>query len=241
MVGEAVVLEYKMARGEELEYRSTVKSEQSVKEGEEVTSQASSLVMDMSQVAREVKPDGNMEVEVTITGGRIKVGDEQSELPSTGQTILMSMKKNGEITKSSVEIPFSQPPFPARPVKKGDSWSEQSRISIPGKDQPAILTYEYTLMGFAEVGGYKCAEIAVKCAETKVELGEGAEQKITAIGMTYFAPREGRLVKSEVETVTVITAENLRVDNNIKVLVELTGAKGARFSAPEQDQGFIVS
>ncbi|MCD6309603.1 MAG: hypothetical protein J7M18_02750 [Candidatus Eremiobacteraeota bacterium] len=238
MIGEAVLLEYKMAKGEELEYRSVVKSDQSVKEGDEVTSQVSELVMDMSQKALEVKPEGLMDIEVTITGGKTKVNEEESELPNVGQTILMTMKKNGEITKSSVDIPFSQPPFPSYQVKKGDSWKEQSRVSIPGKDEPAVLTYEYTLVGFADIANYKCVEISVKCNETKVELGEGADQTITAIGTTYFAPKEGRLVRSEVETVTKIIAENLQVDNKIKVTVELVGTKSAPFQT--DDQGFIA-
>ena len=238
MVGEAVNLEYKMAKGEVLIYRSIVHSDQAVKEEETTTTQSSDLLMNMDQEAKEVRADGLMDVEVTITGGKTKVGAEETELPNAGQVILMTMKKNGEIIKSSVEIPFSQPPFPSKPVKKGDSWKEQSKITIPGKAEPAVLFYEYTVLGMASTGGYNCVEIGIKCDETRITLAEGIDQTIKAIGKTYFASKEGRLVRSEVETLTQITGPNLLVDNKIKVLVELVEVKPAPFTSVEQ--GFIV-
>jgi len=239
MAGEAVMLEYKMQKGEELEYRSTVHSEQTITEGNETASQMSDLTMLMVQEAKEINPDGSMQVEVTIKEGKGRIGNEEVELPNVGQTIAMRMLKNGEITHSSVDMPFSQPPFPGKPVKKGDIWTEQSKVRIPDRPQPIILTYEYTLSGFKEVDGYDCAEILVKCKDSKVKLDEGVEQTISARGTTYFAHKQGRLVRSQVETVTSITKDDIKVDNKIKVVVELTKAKSAVGLGPAEE-GFIA-
>ena len=62
------------------------------------------------------------------------------------------------------------------------------------------LTYHYSLWDFRRVGGYKYAEINVSCPETAIPLQDKVEQKISAKGTTFFAYKEGRLVRSEVET-----------------------------------------
>ena len=238
MVGESVVLEYKMKKGEELTYESKVNSKQSVKEKDkDATSQVSAITMVMVQTAKAINPDGSIDVDVLIKEGKSKVGNEEAEIPNVGQLISMRMLKTGQITQSSVDIPFSQPPFPEKSMKKGDSWTGESKINIPTKPEPVSLFYNYSINDFKKVDGYECVEIKVSCPETKITLDTGVEQTISATGATYFAYKEGRLVKSEVETKTHISAEEIKVDNLIKVVVELKGEKGG-LSSP--DEGFIV-
>ena len=57
--------------------------------------------------------------------------------------------------------------------------------------------------------------------------------------MAYFAHREGKLIKSEVETMTEVSAENTVVLTNTKVKVELLELAGPTPTAP--DEGYIVS
>lgn len=236
MLGEGVKLEYKMEKGETLEYKSTVHSEQEILEKAETSRQTSDLEMLLSQEAKDIDIDGTIIVQVNIKKGVLRMEGKEDELPNVGQSIAMRMKKNGEIVQSSVDFPFTQPPFPEKVIKQGDTWTSQSRVDIPGRAEPVFLTYHYSLWGIKTINGYECAEIKVSCPETEVLIQEGMKQKISAIGTTYFAYASGRLIRSEVETSTEIKAEGMQLKNSIAVLVELVGAAGG--SLPEQ--GFIA-
>jgi hypothetical protein len=233
---DGIKLEYKMDKGEILDYKSTVHSEQEIIEKEQSNSQSSDLEMLMSQEAKDIDLDGTILVQVNIKKGVLRMDGKEDELPNVGQSIAMRMKKNGEIVQSSVDFPFTQPPFPEKIIKQGDTWTSQSRVEIPGRAEPVFLTYHYSLWGTKTLTGYECAEIKVSCPETEVDIQEGMKQKISAIGTTYFAPKEGRLIRSEVETATKITAEGMELKNSINVVVELVGAVGG--ATP--DQGFIA-
>lgn len=242
VVGQAVMLEYKMKKGETLTYKTTVHSEQEIKTDEQAGSTSSDVEMKMVQKCTDVGPDGTMTVDVTIQSGSIKREGEEEELPNVGQTITLKMKKNGEIVHTSVDLPFEQPAFPTKPVKKGDSWVGESKISIPGKPDMVSLDYNYSLWDFTKILGYDTAEIKVACKETKIPIQEGIDQTLSAEGTTYFAHKEGRLVKSEVATKTVITAQDGSVDTKIRVTVELEDTKkpsmGMGLGSP--DDGFII-
>lgn len=242
VVGEAIMLEYKMKKGETLTYNTIVHSEQEIKTEEQSGSTSSDVEMKMVQQCTEVAPDGTMTVDVTIQAGKLKRDGQEEELPNVGQTITLKMKKSGEIIHTSVDLPFEQPAFPVKTVKKGDTWVGKSKINIPGKPDMVTLNYNYSLWGLTKAMGYECAEIKVACPETKIPIQEGIEQTLTANGTTHFAHREGRLVKSEVETRTNITAQDGSVDTYIKVIVELvekkTAADSLGVSGP--DEGFIL-
>jgi hypothetical protein len=225
VVGEATMLEYKMQKGEQLTYNTKVHSEQEIKTEEQSGSTSSDVEMKMVQKCTDVAADGTMTVDVTIQSGKLKRDGVEEELPNIGQTITIKMKKSGEIVHTSVDLPFEQPAFPTKSVKKGETWDGKSRINIPGKADMVTLIYNYSLHDFAKVQGYDCAEIKVACPETKIPIQEGIEQTLTANGVTHFANREGRLVKSEVETKTNITAQDGSVFTSIKVVVELEESK----------------
>ncbi|MFP4498169.1 MAG: hypothetical protein ACLFQV_08155 [Vulcanimicrobiota bacterium] len=238
MVGEAVLLEYKMKKGETLTYKTTVHSEQEIKTEEQSGSTKSDVEMKMSQTCTEVAPDGTMTVDVTIDSGKLIRDGESEELPNVGQTITLKMKKSGEITHTSIDLPFEQPAFPTNNVKKGETWVGKSKISIPGKSDMITLNYNYSLWSFTNVNGYDVAEIKVSCPETKIPIAEGVEQVLTAEGTTHFAHKVGRLVKSEVTTTTNITTQDGSVNTTIKVLVELQDKQAPGLSTPEE--GYII-
>jgi len=240
VVGEKIMLEYKMKKGEVLIYKTTVHSEQEIKTEDQSGSTTSDVEMKMVQKCTEVAPDGTMTVDVTIQSGKLKRDGAEEELPNIGQTITLKMKKSGEIVHTSIDLPFEQPAFPTNNVKKGETWVGKSKISIPGKPEMVTLKYNYSLWGFKKVLGYDCAEIKVACPQTDIPIQEGIEQTLVANGTTHFAHREGRLVKSEVETKTTITAQDGSVNTSIKVIVELEDKKGPAASLGAPDEGFII-
>ena len=190
----------------------------------------------MEQTAAEVSNDGQMSVDVTIKSVSMKRDNEAASLAPeqdpSGKKVSMKMKKSGEVVSTNMDLPFSQPPFPTKALRKGETWKGDSVIPVPilnaegqqtGQRQ-VTLTYHYSLWDFRRVGGYECAEINVSCPETTIPLQDKVEQKISAKGTTFFAYKEGRLVRSEVETNSSISAPDVAIRNHIKVRVELTSA-----------------
>lgn len=245
--GDAVSLEYKMQPGETLQYRTVVESEQTLQEGSQTASGSSVMEMVMAQKATEVSPEGTMGVDVTIQSVSLKRDQENVPFEAgqdpTGKTVSMKMKKSGEVIQTNMDLPFSQPPFPTRPVKKGETWTGDSKIPVPITDaegkvtghREVTLRYHYSLWEFTRMGGYECAEIRVSCPESTIPLQDKVEQRISATGTTYFAYKEGRLVRSEVETDSQIAAQDVSIRNHIKVRVELENAGG---SAPAPSPSF---
>lgn len=247
MVGsDSITLEYKMKKGEELRYKTTVESEQSVQEGDNKAERKTLLEMVMLQRCTEVTADGTLGVDVIIESGFLKSEGEQEELPDKGKTISMKMKKNGEIVQTNVDLPFSQPPFPSNAIKKKEKWTGESKVQIPTEPPKTItLTYNYILWDLAKVEGHECVEIKVSCPECTIDLGKDEQGKeikqiLSATGTTYFAHKEGMLIKSEVETKTDITASNAAVKTHIKVKVELTEHKKAG-AGVEPQEGFHIA
>jgi len=247
VVGEAISLQYKMRKGEELQYKVIVDSVQEAfeeVEGEKHNlSELRRLEMLMVQKVTGIDSEGHFDVDVTIKEGWVslkgKDGEEQKEdLPTVGQVITLKMKKNGEIMSSSLAVPFSMPSFPDEVLKPGSSWERESQINAPNVDRPIILKYVYSLAGTSKVMGYNCAEIKVQCPENAMQLAEGVNQRLSTSGTTYFAHKEGRLVRSQVQTITDITAPQARVHSDVKLQVNLqeAGAPGL----PEADTGFIM-
>lgn len=253
MFDDSITLAYRGSVGEGLRYKTEVISLQSVKEDGKPAQQVQSVLeMTMLQSIKGVSPDGEMTVDVTIEDGVMKRENEVMPLPSKGQTITIVMKKSGEIVRTSVDFPFQQPAFPERSLKMKDTWTGDSNMDIPLYDndgnqtgsKQVTLKYGYTLAGLEHLIGYDTAVINVSCPTTTVPLQEGVEQKITARGVTNFGHKQGRLVRSRVETETEITAPGTTVSTNIRVTVELTavigGASGGGGLIGGGEETFII-
>lgn len=248
MFGDTLKLAYAMQPGEKLRYKTEVVSEQSVQqEGQPAQGFSSTMEMVMVQEGKGVNPDGSMEVEVLIEDGSINKGGQTEKLPTIGTKITIVMKPSGEIVRTSVDFPFSQPAFPEKDLKINDSWTGDSQMDIPlyddeGKQtgvKKADLTYHYTLTGTEQTKGYDTAVINVSCPETRFDLQEEIQQSITATGVTYFGHKNGRLVKSQVSTKTEITAPGTVVGTKIKVVVELQDASGGTGTGMGMGMGAI--
>jgi len=238
MTAETIKLEYNLRDGEKLEYKTHVISHHKLTEKDKPpVEQSSTLDMSMFQICKGVDPQGLFMVDVIIQSGKIQRDGKEEPLPNQGQTVSMKMKKDGEITNSSENVPYSQPPFPKHPVKQGDTWTGESKIDIEGKPEPVVIKYNYTLIGFEKISGYTCAVIEAKSPDTIVELEPGVNQKLIASGKTYFAHSIGRLVKSIVETDTIITAPEIELKTNIKVEVALEEKGGEKTAEPKLKLG----
>ncbi len=229
MSTDGILLEYKGKKNDVIKYKTIVDSNQILQEKDKKQEISSKIEILMSQTIMEVDGDGNLTVDVVIEDGKVTRGGESSPLPNAGQKITMKMKKTGEVTYTSVPIDFSQPSFPEGLKKKKDRWDSISTINVQERQEPIKLNYKYILWDIIKQGKYDCAEIKVSCPETSVELQEGVMQTISATGSTYFAHTEGFLLKSEVETQTVITVpkEEVVINTRIRVNVDLAEIKKA--------------
>ncbi|MBI2252346.1 MAG: hypothetical protein HYU63_06365 [Armatimonadetes bacterium] len=218
---ESVKLEYKLKSGEILEYKTNIESNNDYNDGEKNVQQQSLVEMIMEQKAAMLELDGTAAIEVTIKSGSVKVNGKEEALPNVGQKISMLMRKNGEIIKTSVDIPFTQPSLPEQLVRIGDRWEGESIINLPQKPEPLIIKYYYTFSGFENFLGYHCAVIKIDSPETKIKLDENVFQTLKANGETLFAYKEGKLIKSEVTTIAHIQAPNIVLNTLSKLKIEI--------------------
>jgi len=199
-----VKLEFKMAEGEAVNYKvnMTMESTMTQKEGKP-QSNKSEVEMMMTQTCKKVDPDGTMTIEVKMGKGKM-IMDGQEQPINEEKTMTMKMKKNGEIVETEENMPLEQVKLPDKEVKKGDTWEGSSKV--PGPSQPnekgeePKLVYKFTFDNLDKLGDYDCAVIKSVCPETKIPLGDKNEMIMNAEGMTYFAPKEGKLVKSEMKS-----------------------------------------
>lgn len=244
---DSVTLEYKMTPGELLRYKSTVSSQQTiVEEGQAPEVMESVLELVMDQKVLELK-NGIAKVEVTITDGSIRRGTEELPLDTVGQKLLMDMKRNGDVIKTSVNFPFSQPAFPEKPLLPGNSWQTVNPMNIPmgedGRNKTVDLVYSHTLSRFDHQSGYDIAVIDIACPQVSFDLQDDVKQTIVADGCTNFAYKTGRLVSSRVHTHTEIAVPETKITTDINVTVELLEAQDNAASSPSliaADEQFII-
>ena len=244
---DSVTLEYKMKPGEVLRYKSTVSSQQTIAEeglSPEVLESVLELVMD--QKVLELR-DGIAKVEVTITDGSIRRGNEELPLDTVGQKLIMDMKRNGDVIKTSVNFPFSQPAFPEKPLNPGDSWQTINPMNIPmgdgGSNKNIDLVYRHTLSRFDHQSGYDIAVIDIACPQVAFDLQDEVKQTIVADGCTNFAYSTGRLISSRVHTHTEIAVPETTITTDIKVTVDLLEAQESNSDRPSlvaAEEQFII-
>jgi len=226
---EPIRLEYRMQRGESREYRAHVRSDQVVEDRGE--SRGATVLADLTLVQKvvDVQPPDTFRLQLIVAAGTVSRDGDTSEIPNRGQVIALELKKNGALVQPAPDVPFSQPAFPDRSLRQGDTWSSSSELIVPvaGPDGRMAgvrregLVYNYSLWGFRRIMGYDCAQIHVTCPEALIEISPRMSQSISAAGTTFFAYKEGKMVRSEVETVTVLRSPESKVSSTVKVAVEI--------------------
>lgn len=220
---DSIYLEYKGKKGDVTRYTTTIDTKQTLTEKGKTTESATKIQVVMSQTITDVAPDGILTVDVSIDSGKVTNGTQSYPLPNTGQKITMKMKKTGDIIYTSTPVDFSQPSFPEGPKQKKDRWTSVSKINVQGRPEPVELNYKYILWDIGKMNGMDYAEIKVSCPETATELQPGMTQKISATGSTLFEHRKGFLLKSEVETKTIVEVpeNDVLVSTRVGVKVDL--------------------
>lgn len=229
MAKEPIKLEYKMQTGEEYVYQITLDSEQKMEIEGKPQDIKDHLKMRMLQRVLEVNRDGSYNLEMVVEPQQLIRNNENMPMQAGEQKVTMKMTKNGEILETSMPSPASQPSFPTKTLLVGETWTGESKINL-GKPEPATLKFNYLLWGVEKTKGYECAIIQVNSPETEIPLDAGSVQKISAGGTTFFAHKEGRLVKSEVNTKIYMESPQGKLSNNIKILVTLTEAPQGKVS-----------
>ncbi len=243
---DSVTLEYKMTPGEVLKYKSEVASKQIVEEeGQMPDEMESALEIIMTQAVQSVL-NGKATIDVTIDSGTVKRDQEVLPLDDVGQKITMQMERNGNVLSTSVDFPFSQPAFPTRPLKPGDTWESINKMTVPiGDDDKTTelnLIYKYTLTKFDRLHGYDIAVIDIKCPPVTYNVDPYIKHVISADGSTKFAHTKGRLIASNVHTHTQVFTPEATITTDLNVSVDLMEAKNAEGTPPfaSTDELFII-
>lgn len=218
-----------MCKGEVQEYRAHIHSDQIVQERDEGRSVSTLADLVIMQKVIDVQLPDTYGLQVTVASGTVKRGGEVERISTKGQSFVMQLKKSGEIAQTSAVLPYSPPAFPDRSLRQGDTWSVQSELTVPfaGSDgqmegvRREPLTYNYSLWGFSRLLGYDCAQIHVVCPQTRIELSSGIAQVVSAAGTTFFAYKEGKMVRSEVETTNVFSSPDSTITSTVKVIVDI--------------------
>lgn len=241
---EAVTLQYKMSKGDEYIYEIRVDSNRQAEAGATKQQEHDILTMKMSQKIMAVNPDGSYNLEMIVEPQKLSKNGQDVKVDPNQQKVTMKMSKSGEILETSLQGPATQPSFPTRPIFISETWEGESKVNLqdPTTGQPlppVALKFIYTLTGIEKVKGYDCAHIVVKNPETEISLSQGLSQKISAHGDTFFAHKEGRLVKSDVQTQITMTLPDGSLHNAIKISVLLID-KPASFSTTSNNE-FLIS
>lgn len=207
-VNEAIVLEYRMARGDTCRYSTLIKNEQSING---IASEPGQMSMIMHQNCGCARSDGTFEISVVVEG--------------QPQTIEMIMARTGKILETSVENQINQTTFPTHPVFVGESWRQQRPFVLQNpftqQSRTVPLTYTYLLSDVREQEGHRLARIQVQCAPTVFTFGSEGTLSFTATGETIFAIDQGTLLSSRVSTQSTLAAANDVVETNIELSVSL--------------------
>ena len=220
---DPICLEYKGKTGDVKRYATTIDTKQILIEKGARREGTQKVQVIMTQTITDVSSDGIFTVQVVIDSGKVMSEGKSLPLPNAGQKIMMKMKKSGVIISCDPPTDFSQPSFPEGPKNVKERWTSESKVNVQGRPDPITLSYRYILWDLIKVNAYNCAEIKVSCPETATEIQPGVTQKISATGTTLFEYNQGFLVKSEVETKTIVEApeHDVHVETRIGVRVEV--------------------
>ncbi len=217
---QGIVLEYKMKKGQVYNYSVVMTNDRYMKDEENEIRENITMKLKMVQRVKNVTPDNTFELEIDVTPESLTRDGSAVEIPLEPQKVLMKMDKHGNVLYSSVHTPSTTTTFPKNPINIGDSWTGESKVSIPEINKEVKLLFTYTASSIANVNGYECVKIDVEGKPSSLEV-EGITQTFETKGVTYFAYKDGMLVKSDVTTKIKATAGDAMMTHDLKVSVEL--------------------
>ena len=186
------------------------------------------MKLKMVQKVENITPDGTYELNIEVTPESLEKDGTPMDIPIDPQKVFMKMDKYGNVLYSSIQAPSTATTFPKNPIKIGDSWTGESKVSIPELNREVKLLFTYTASAIKQVNGYECLQIDVEGQPSNLEI-EGITQTFETKGVTYFAYKDGILVKSDVTTNIKATAGEASMTHELTVSVNLENVemKGA--------------
>jgi hypothetical protein len=221
-----LILTYRMAGDQGLQYQSSSEFVQELDISGQVMEQTSSRTLSFSVAPKGMKA-GNQSLGVTIDAMELNIKGPQGDLsPDMGgvvgasfdmtlsplgkemdvsgaKAIKYNVGPQGERNLAS-EFESFFPDLAGRPLKVGGTWTTRDTINVEeGKSKiKIILKNDNTLVGYETVNGLECAKISAAVTGSLAGEGEqgGAalifEGDLTGEDTWYFAYKEGVFVKT---------------------------------------------
>jgi hypothetical protein len=149
-------------------------------------------------------PDSvQLTVQVTPQGRVLSVGGVETARPLFGEIDFQSYFEQ------------SQPVFPERPLRVGDSWTQEVRVVSP-RSEPVTTSSTYVLDSVVEEGGEPVAVIAFEgdiylpflsrpAEADSLAASATTEERIRVSGEMYFALESGKVRRAESEADATLT------------------------------------
>lgn len=146
--------------------------------------------------------DDTVKMMTRIDSGSINVNGTTSVIPNLRQKVVTTMKPTGKILNTEgfsqqVNMNQMQLVFPDEPVNIGHSW--KNRIE-PTLQVPVPLDVEYRILKTEKIKGFDCIKIASTVRSGSKSTIEGLSLDVRADGTIYFAYKEGKMIKNEVQS-----------------------------------------
>jgi len=222
------ILAFKFKPGEVTRYRTTM----DMKTGMMGQTMAVKMDLEQSNTVQEVLPSGSARVEqrldkVSMTsespmGAMLATVAKQLEgksfqivtSPSGKVESVSGLSGLGEMPQGGMDMDQMASnfyaPFPEKPVKPGDSWTQEKTIPVSsgGANLSNHLIMKYFLLGYEPTGGVPCAKI--KTSGTFEITGNAGPQgtmngKGTVEGFSYFDPSAGRMIEVTAKSNSTMT------------------------------------
>lgn len=179
---------------------------------QEVVTGGQSLSTDFSQLT------GKKTTFVLLRNGKVEGFEGFDDLPdiatSTGEVL------NSETYRLGVKTTF--PRLPDRPVKIGDSWTDEQDMDIPVEGSTLLSEDKstYTVIDETQFDGYECLKIEViGTSKLTGDFEQGGtplsiERDTTSKGIMYFAYKKGMFIRMESESTAegIITVPSASID-----------------------------
>lgn len=212
-----IMLRYKFEPGLKLSYEQVSKRSITVTQADSTIKESSmTFEVQVEQLVKRILPDSIAEVvEVSIWTVE-KPGKEDSSVTETveeSRELVLQVRPNGKV----LDVKFRQdenyshiryirnyyeqgmPVFPSHEVSPGYTWTQTTKVVLPGEPMEASMTYR--VMSLAREAGYDCA--VIKCNGDMIiplepnpqdSVQRSGLDRIRSAGLLYFAYKEGMVI-----------------------------------------------
>jgi hypothetical protein len=206
---EALRLVFKGKAGDVSEYNVEMTGKSTVAAQGESKTTDMNMTMLIRQKIIQVAEDGTQDVSTTIVDGKTFMGGQNVELPNVGTSLLMKITERGKVlnvtgnTPQDMDFQQMQVEFPEKKVEIGDSWTRRLKAN---EKFPIPMIAKYTITGFSKVKGYDCVVIKSTIGvDPNYVNKDKMELTVDASGLLYFAYKDGKMIKNEVNSLMDLT------------------------------------